>query len=77
MSRLDAGCEPSASDRTTEVVGTTTGLAVAAGLDWSDDSSGLFAVGAGLVVIGNLVVTGLLSLLITSWKPDTSHSRPR
>ncbi|MFF2363928.1 hypothetical protein ACFVU0_14630 [Streptomyces sp. NPDC058122] len=58
------------------VVGTTTGLAVAACLDWSDDSSGLFAVGVGLIVIGSLVVTGLLSLLITSWKPNAGHAGP-
>ncbi|MFE2533612.1 hypothetical protein [Streptomyces sp. NPDC059371] len=58
------------------VAGITTGLAVAAYLDWSDDSSGLFAVGVGLVVIGSLVVTGLLSFLITSWKPNTGHASP-
>ncbi|MET9904691.1 hypothetical protein [Streptomyces sp. NPDC006446] len=58
------------------VLGTTTGLAVAAYVDWSDDSSGLFAVGVGLVVIGSLVVTGLLSLLIASWKPHTGHGQP-
>ncbi|MEV6192062.1 hypothetical protein AB0M19_06630 [Streptomyces sp. NPDC051920] len=56
------------------VVGTTAGLAVAAYLDWSDDSSGLFVIGVGLVVIGSLVVTGLLSFLITSWKPSTGHN---
>ncbi|MFF3886110.1 hypothetical protein [Streptomyces sp. NPDC001914] len=57
------------------VVGTTAGLAVAAYLDWSDDSSGLFVIGVGLVAIGSLVVTGLLSFLITSWKPNTGHNR--
>ncbi|MGW1965078.1 hypothetical protein ACWCPD_33110 [Streptomyces sp. NPDC001935] len=56
------------------VAGTTAGLAVAAWLDWSDDSSGLFAVGVGLVVIGSLAVTGVLSLLITSLKPNTGHT---
>ncbi|MER5732205.1 hypothetical protein ABT084_28380 [Streptomyces sp. NPDC002138] len=46
------------------VLGTSTGLAVAAAYDWSDDSSGLYVVGVGLVLIGSLVVTGLVSLLI-------------
>src|SRR3954465_7133682 len=31
------------------VLGTTAGLTVAAWYDWSDDSSGLFAVGVGMV----------------------------
>ncbi|MET9890970.1 hypothetical protein ABZZ47_12260 [Streptomyces sp. NPDC006465] len=58
------------------VLGTTTGLAVATYVDWSDDSSGLFAVGVGLVVIGSLVVSGVLSLLISAWKSNTGHSQP-
>ncbi|MGW3819186.1 hypothetical protein [Streptomyces sp. NPDC005046] len=58
------------------VLGTTIGLTLAAYFDWSDDSSGLFAVGVGLVMIGSLVVTGGLSLLIASLKPRTGHGRP-
>ncbi|MFB7462873.1 hypothetical protein ACFCZ1_05095 [Streptomyces sp. NPDC056224] len=50
------------------VFGTTIGLTVAAYYDWSDDSSGLFAIGVGMVMIGSLVVTGGLSLLIASSK---------
>ncbi|MYW00910.1 hypothetical protein [Streptomyces sp. SID3343] len=53
---------------TAAVLGTTTGLTAAAYYDWSDDSSGLFVVGAGLVMVGSLVVTGALSHLIASSK---------
>ncbi|MFV0135127.1 hypothetical protein ACLGIH_18220 [Streptomyces sp. HMX87] len=39
------------------VLGTTAGLTVAAYYDWSDDASGLFAIGVGLVMMGSLVAT--------------------
>ncbi|GHG74630.1 hypothetical protein GCM10018779_51480 [Streptomyces griseocarneus] len=57
------------------VLGTTTGLTVAASYDWSDDSSGLFAIGVGMVMIGSLVVTGLLSLWIASSKRKAGVGR--
>ncbi|MFD8978421.1 hypothetical protein [Streptomyces sp. NPDC059564] len=47
---------------------TTAGLTVAAYHDWSDDSSGLFAVGVGLVVIGSLVATSIIAILIAALK---------
>ncbi|MEU7070019.1 hypothetical protein AB0B30_04355 [Streptomyces narbonensis] len=47
------------------VVGTTAGLTVAAAYDWSDDASGLFLIGAILVMIGTLAVTSAVSLLAT------------
>ncbi|WP_405616702.1 hypothetical protein [Streptomyces sp. NBC_00076] len=50
------------------VLGTTVGLTVAAGYDWSDDSSGLFAVGVGMVMIGTLAVTAAASAVIASVK---------
>ncbi|MFD7260408.1 hypothetical protein [Streptomyces sp. NPDC059874] len=50
------------------VRGTTAGLTVAAAYDWSDDSSGLFVVGVGQVMIGSLAVTAALSLLIDSFR---------
>ncbi|MEU5594304.1 hypothetical protein [Streptomyces sp. NPDC020298] len=48
------------------VVGTTLGLTAAASYDWSDDSTGLFAVGVVLVMLGSLVATGLVSAVIAS-----------
>lgn len=47
------------------VLGSSLGLAGAAFYDWSDDSSGLFAVGVLMILIGSLAVTGLLSLVVT------------
>ncbi|MEU3412636.1 hypothetical protein ABZ760_15470 [Streptomyces sp. NPDC006658] len=39
------------------VLGTSAGLTAAAYYDWSDDSSGLFAIGVGLVALGSLAAT--------------------
>ncbi|MFC8227663.1 hypothetical protein [Streptomyces sp. NPDC057287] len=50
------------------VVGITGGLGVAAAYDWSDDSSGLFAVGVGAIVVGSLVVTTGVSLGVAAMK---------
>ncbi|MEU6892380.1 hypothetical protein ABZ934_11400 [Streptomyces sp. NPDC046557] len=47
------------------VFGTTAGLTAAAWYDWSDDSSGLFVIGVGLIMVTTLVVTFALSALIT------------
>ncbi|WP_030977166.1 hypothetical protein [Streptomyces sp. NRRL S-1824] len=52
------------------VLGTTAGLTVAAYYDWSDDSSGLFMVGVGMVMMGSLVVTAVVSSVIASAKRD-------
>ncbi|MCM2413550.1 hypothetical protein [Streptomyces sp. RKAG290] len=48
------------------VLGVTIGLTGAAYYDWSDDSSGLFMVGVGMVMVGSLVVTGAVSAVIAS-----------
>lgn len=48
------------------VLGVTVGLTVAAYYDWSGDSSGLFMVGVGMVMVGSLVVTGVASAVIAS-----------
>ncbi|MCX5056977.1 hypothetical protein OG895_12775 [Streptomyces sp. NBC_00201] len=48
------------------VLGTTAGLTVAAYADWSDDSSGLFVVGVGLVMMGSFVATAVVSAVIAS-----------
>ncbi|MFD9453867.1 hypothetical protein ACFWBC_12335 [Streptomyces sp. NPDC059985] len=60
---------------TAAVLGTSLGLAVAACYDWSDDGSGLFVIGVGMVLIGSLVVTCGLSLLIASWKREAGPRR--
>lgn len=46
------------------VLGTTGGLTVAAFYDWSDDASGLFVVGVGMVMVGSLAVTAGLSAAV-------------
>ncbi|MGW5462805.1 hypothetical protein [Streptomyces sp. NPDC003996] len=48
------------------VLGPTVGLTLAAYYDWSDDSSGLFVIGVGLVMIGSLVTTVIISAVVTS-----------
>ncbi|MGY6024356.1 hypothetical protein [Streptomyces spinosirectus] len=48
------------------VLGTTAGLTVAAYADWSDDSSGLFMIGVGMVMMGSLVVTAVVSAVIAA-----------
>jgi uncharacterized membrane protein (DUF4010 family) len=45
------------------VLGTTVGLTIAAYADWSDDSSGLFMVGVGLVTVGSLAVTAVVAVI--------------
>ncbi|TQJ91624.1 hypothetical protein [Streptomyces sp. SLBN-31] len=53
------------------VVGTTAGLTLAAYLDWSDDSSGLFMVGVIMVLVGSLAATAVLATLIQRvWGPS-------
>ncbi|MFA3837142.1 hypothetical protein [Streptomyces aureus] len=48
------------------VLGPTAGLTVAAYVDWSDDASGLYMVGVGLVMVGSLVVTSALYAVIAA-----------
>ncbi|MGW3628923.1 hypothetical protein ACWD7F_01950 [Streptomyces sp. NPDC005122] len=48
------------------VLGTTAGLTVAAYDGWSDDSSGLFMVGVGLVMTGSLVATAVVSVIASA-----------
>ncbi|MFD6277309.1 hypothetical protein ACFWFI_17320 [Streptomyces sp. NPDC060209] len=50
------------------VVGITAGLTVASAYDWSDDASGLFAVGVSAIMVGSLVTTAAASLVIASVK---------
>ncbi|MER6029890.1 hypothetical protein [Streptomyces sp. NPDC001851] len=46
------------------VLGTTAGVTLAAYAAWSDDPTGLFAVGVGLVMIGSFATTSLVSVVI-------------
>ncbi|MEU6100107.1 hypothetical protein [Streptomyces flaveolus] len=48
------------------VPGITAGLTVSAVYDWSDDASGLFVVGAGMVMVGSFAVTAALVAVITA-----------
>ncbi|MER8187288.1 hypothetical protein [Kitasatospora sp. NPDC094015] len=57
---------------TAAVLGTTAGLTVAAGYDWSDDASGLYLVGAALVA-----VAALLSTLAVCAVVSAVRGRPR
>ncbi|MEU0210409.1 hypothetical protein [Streptomyces canus] len=56
------------------VLGTTVGLTTAAYVDWSDDSSGLFVVGVGLIMMGTFVVTAAASAVIASPKGNGRES---
>ncbi|MEU4133133.1 hypothetical protein [Streptomyces wuyuanensis] len=60
------------------VLGTTGGLTAAAYWDWSDDGSGLFVVGVGMVTVGSLIATTAVSAVIASAKrhgpPATGHA---
>ncbi|WP_043454064.1 hypothetical protein [Streptomyces fulvoviolaceus] len=59
------------------VLGTTMGLTVAAGYDWSDDASGLFMVGVMLVMTGTLAMTVLVSTVIATVQPASRLSSAR
>jgi hypothetical protein len=48
------------------VLGVTVGLTAGAWLDWSDDGSGLFVVGVGMVMVGGFVVSAGLAAVIVS-----------
>ncbi|WP_405815918.1 hypothetical protein OG241_15350 [Streptomyces sp. NBC_01390] len=48
------------------VLGAPVGLTVAAFYDWSDDASGLFVIGVGLVMLGSLAATTAVSAVIAS-----------
>lgn len=48
------------------VAGITAGLTVASAYDWSDDASGLFVIGVGMIMVGSLVTTTAVSLVIAA-----------
>ncbi|MEU8674293.1 hypothetical protein [Streptomyces sp. NPDC048560] len=50
------------------VVGTTIGLTAAAYYDWSDDASGLFVIGVGMVMMGSFFATAVATAVIAKAK---------
>nr|WP_258318862.1 hypothetical protein [Streptomyces griseorubiginosus] len=58
------------------VLGTTTGLTLAAFLDWSDDSTGQFMVGVMMVMMGSLTATALVTNVITSVRRPSAQTPP-
>lgn len=46
------------------VLGSTTGLTFASFYDWSDDASGLFAVGVALILMGTFVGSALVAVAV-------------
>jgi hypothetical protein len=52
------------------VLGTTAGLTAAAYYDWSDDASGLFVIGVGMVMLGSLAATAVVTGVIASVRGD-------
>ena len=48
------------------VAGTTIGLTAAAYYDWSDDSSGLFVVGVGMIMIGSAALTTITAAVASA-----------
>ena len=52
------------------VLGVTVGLTVSAFYDWSDDDSGLYVIGVGMVMMGSLAATVAVSAVIAHLKRD-------
>ncbi|MER8235144.1 hypothetical protein [Streptomyces sp. NPDC094049] len=46
--------------------GTSAGLTIASAVDWSDDASGLFVIGVGMVALGGLGAAFAVGALVTS-----------
>lgn len=63
--------------RASAVYGTTVGLTAAACYDWSDDASGLFLVGVGMVLVAGLVATSTLCTLVASATRNGRRGGPR
>ncbi|MFE9779381.1 hypothetical protein ACFYPA_14610 [Streptomyces sp. NPDC005775] len=58
-------------------LGVPVGLTGAAYYDWSDDYSGLFMVGVGMIAVGSLVATSVASAMIAFVKSSPTPSRQR
>ncbi|CAL9468176.1 hypothetical protein SUDANB6_02781 [Streptomyces sp. enrichment culture] len=58
------------------VLGPTAGLTLAALYDWSDDGSGLFVIGVGLVMAGTFAATAAVTAVISVLTPAGRNGRP-
>ncbi|MBO2449205.1 hypothetical protein J4573_19025 [Actinomadura barringtoniae] len=47
------------------VIGVTAGLTLAVSYDWSDDDTGLWAVGATMVCVGTLMASSFVAAIVT------------
>ncbi|NML50433.1 hypothetical protein HHL19_12260 [Streptomyces sp. R302] len=54
---------------------TTAGLSLAAFYDWSDDASGLYAIGTFMVAAGSLAATMTVQALVTAWSDRRTPRR--
>ncbi|MET9495874.1 hypothetical protein [Streptomyces sp. NPDC006552] len=61
---IPAAWAASRGHRAAPVLGITAGLTVAAYVDWSDDSSGLFAVGVAMLMLGSLAATAAVTAVV-------------
>ncbi|MGJ7415429.1 hypothetical protein AB9128_06160 [Streptomyces cinereoruber] len=60
------------------VLGPSGGLTLAAAYDWSDDASGLFVIGVGMIMIGSAAATALVAALTSTLHETVSGAgRPR
>jgi hypothetical protein len=57
------------------VAGTTIGLTAAAFYDWSDDESGLFIVGVGMIMIGAVVLTTVTTAVVSALANRAGEAR--
>ncbi len=57
------------------VLGTTAGLTIASYWDWSDDASGLFVIGVGLVMLLSLAATAAVSAVCRAVTRRSRHHR--
>ena len=73
---LAAVCAAAARGHSAAAVGgTTVGLTLAAYADWSDDASGLFIVGVGLVMVGGFVGSAVVSAVIDTLRRERPLTR--
>jgi hypothetical protein len=59
------------------VLGPTVGLTFASYSDWSDDNSGLYAVGVGLIMMGTFVGSALVTVIVGALRPERGAGRRR
>ncbi|WBB63885.1 hypothetical protein O7599_15770 [Streptomyces sp. WMMC500] len=59
------------------VLGSTAGLTFASYHDWSDDNSGLFAVGVALILMGTFVGSALVAVAVGALRGEDAHAGER